>query len=133
MAKIQVGRFGRLLLILMAVVLALPIAVDGAYEDHVAAGPARNSASGAGSPGAAALASDASEDPETAAGRCPPRRGGRSTATVCAPAPPGTPVSTAGRARTEGGLAVAASLTGRQARPVSRSGELPVHHLVFRC
>ncbi|MFG2290545.1 hypothetical protein ACGFOU_31255 [Streptomyces sp. NPDC048595] len=133
MAKIQVGRFVRLLLILMAVVLALPTAADGAFGTDAAAAPARHSASGAGSASTAPVASDPSEDGEAALGRCLPRRGGRAAATVCVPAPPGTAVSTDAPVRTEGGLRLAAPLTGRQAVPVSRSGELPVHHLVFRC
>ncbi|UKY51956.1 hypothetical protein [Streptomyces inhibens] len=139
MAKIRVGRLGRLLLIVVAVVLALPTATEGVYGEIAAAAAAMNRASGTGtgsgtgSSGVAPMASDASEHPESGADRCQPRRGGGSTATVTAPTPPGTTVSTAGPVRTEGGLRVTVPLTGRQAVPLSRSGELPVHHRVFRC
>ncbi|REK85661.1 hypothetical protein DY245_36750 [Streptomyces inhibens] len=141
MAKIRVGRLGRLLLIVVAVVLALPTATEGVYGEIAAAARATNRAAGAGtgtgsgtgSSGVAPVASDDSEHPESGADRCQPRRGGGSTATVTAPTPPGTTVSTAGPVRTEGGLRVTVPLTGRQAVPLSRSGELPVHHRVFRC
>ncbi|MEU9121157.1 hypothetical protein AB0C96_15105 [Streptomyces sp. NPDC048506] len=134
MAKIRVGRLGRLLLIVVAVVLALPLVANGAYGERAAAAPARSGTAGAGSPDTAPTASDAAEHPEKATDRCQPRRSGRSTATVAVPTPSGTPVSTAQRVRTEAGPAgINAALTGRQAVPLSRSGELPVHHLVFRC
>ncbi|MFJ6602088.1 hypothetical protein [Streptomyces lydicus] len=134
MTTIQVRGLGRLLLIVVTLVLALPLVAGGTYGERAAAPPAAgNSAAGTGSPGSAPLASDPSDHPEAAGDRCQPRRGGRSAATLCAPAPPGTPVSTAGPVRTEGGLRVTVPLTGRQAVPLSRSGELPVRHLVFRC
>ncbi|MEU5214353.1 hypothetical protein [Streptomyces sp. NPDC020742] len=130
MATIRVGGLGRLLLILLAVVLALPLCADGAYG---ARRTAASSSAGPRSTDAAPVASEGSEHPEVAAHRCPPRRSGRSAATLCAPTPPGTPVSTSEPERTEAGVGIAAPLTGRQAVPVSRSGELPVHHGVFRC
>ncbi|MEJ8649784.1 hypothetical protein WKI65_17235 [Streptomyces sp. MS1.AVA.3] len=133
MAKIRVGGLGRFLLIVVAVVLALPALAEGAYGQSPAAAPATNGATRAGSAGTTTMASDTSEHPESGSDRCPPRRGGRSTATVSAPTPPVTTVSTAGPVRTDGGLRVTVPLTGRQAVPLSRSGELPVHHLVFRC
>ncbi|MFH8685131.1 hypothetical protein [Streptomyces lydicus] len=134
MAAIQVRGLGRLLLLVVALVLALPLVAGGAYGERAAAPPVGKGATGAESPGSAApVASDPSGHPEAAGDRCQPRRGGRSAATLCAPAPPGTPVSTAGPVRTEGGLRATAPLTGRQAVPLSRSGELPVRHLVFRC
>lgn len=137
MAKIRVGGLGRLLLIVVAVVLALPTFLDGAYGEGAGTAPARNpvrnNAAGAGALGIAPTASDASEHPDAATDRCQPRRSGRSTATVAAPAPPGTPVSTVEPVRPEGGRGVTTPLTGRQAVPLSRSGELPVQHGVFRC
>ncbi|WP_051799257.1 hypothetical protein [Streptomyces sp. NRRL S-337] len=72
--------------------------------------------------------------PHAAREGCPARRGGRSTGSLCAPAPSGKAVSTAAPVGTvQGGSAISAPKTGRQAVPLSRSGELPVHHLVFRC
>lgn len=133
MAKIRVGGLGRLLLIVVAVVLALPTFIDGAYGEGAATAPGRNNAAGTGTSGIAPTASDDSEHPDSATDRCQPRRSGRSTATVAAPAPPGTPVSTVEPVRPEGGRGVTAALTGRQAVPLSRSGELPVQHGVFRC
>ncbi|WP_327704247.1 hypothetical protein OG530_23235 [Streptomyces decoyicus] len=133
MAKIRVGGLGRFLLIVVVVVLALPTLAEGAYGQSPAAAPATNGATRAGSAGTTTTDSDTSEHPESGSDRCQPRRGGRSTATVSAPPPPVTTVSTADRVRTDGGLRVTVPLTGRQAVPVSRSGELPVHHLVFRC
>ncbi|WP_310728739.1 hypothetical protein [Streptomyces sp. N2A] len=77
---------------------------------------------------------DAFGHPHAAREGCPARRGGRSTGSLCAPAPSGKAVSTAAPVWTvQGGSAISAPLTGRQAVPLSRSGELPVHHLVFRC
>ena len=134
MTTLQVRGLGRLLLIVVTLVLALPLVAGGTYGERTAAPPAAgNSAADAGSPDSAPVASAPSDHPEAAGDRCQPRRGGRSAATLCAPAPPGTPVSTAGPVRTEGGLRVTVPLTGRQAVPLSRSGELPVRHLVFRC
>ncbi|MGW7492011.1 hypothetical protein [Streptomyces sp. NPDC054786] len=133
MAKTRVGGLGRLLLIVMAVVLALPALAEGAYGESASAARAANGAVRPGSAGTASLASDTSEHPESGGDRCQPRRCGRSTATVSAPTPPVTTVSTTGPVHTGGGLSVTVPLTGRQAVPLSRSGELPVHHLVFRC
>ncbi|MFG2831604.1 hypothetical protein ACGFWI_29730 [Streptomyces sp. NPDC048434] len=133
MAKTRVGGLGRLLLIVMAVVLALPTLAEGAYGESASAAPAANGAVRPGPAGTAPLASDTSEHPEPGGDRCQPRRGGRSTAMVSAPRPPVTTVSTTGPVHTECGLRVTVPLTGRQAVPLSRSGELPVHHLVFRC
>lgn len=77
---------------------------------------------------------DAFGHPHAAREGCPARRGGRSTGSLCAPVPSGKAVSTAAPVGTvQGGSAISAPLTGRQAVPLSRSGELPVHHLVFRC
>ncbi|MFJ3953651.1 hypothetical protein SLV14_003363 [Streptomyces sp. Je 1-4] len=135
MAKIRVRGLGRLLLIVMAVLLALPLGADGVYGERATAAPASTGAGRTGSPGTAPWASDPAEteNPESGSDRCPPRRDGRSTASVSAPTPPFTTVSTTAPVRTEGGLHLTAPLTGRQAVPVSRSGELPLQHLVFRC
>ncbi|MEU8787324.1 hypothetical protein [Streptomyces sp. NPDC048637] len=134
MAKIRVHGLGRLLLIVMAVLLALPMGADGVYGESATAAPASNGAGRTGSPGTVPWASDPAENPESGSDRCPPRRDGRSSASVSAPTPPGTTVSTAARpVRTGGGLHLTAPLTGRRAVPLSRSGELPVQHLVFRC
>lgn len=135
MAKIRVRGLGRLLLIVMAVLLALPLGADGVYGERATAAPASTGAGRTGSPGTAPWASDPAEteNPESGSDRCPPRRDGRSTASVSAPTPPFTTVSTTAPVRTEGGLHLTAPLTGRRAVPVSRSGELPLQHLVFRC
>ncbi|MGW7576764.1 hypothetical protein [Streptomyces sp. NPDC054765] len=140
MAKIRVGGLGRLLLIVVAVALALPALAlalpalaEGAYGRSPAATPATNSATQGGSPGTALRASDTSEHPEYGVDRCRLRHGRRSVATVSAPTPRGTTVSAAGPVRTGDGLSATVALTGRQAVPLSRSGELPVLHLVFRC
>ncbi|MGY5129546.1 hypothetical protein [Streptomyces nigrescens] len=133
MAKIRVRGLGRLLLIVMAVLLALPMGAEGVYGERATAAPVSNGAGRTGSPGPAPWASDPAEDPESGSDRCPPRRDGRSSASVSAPTPPVSTVSTAAPARTEGGLHLTVPLTGRRAVPVSRSGELPVQHLVFRC
>ncbi|MFE1173502.1 hypothetical protein [Streptomyces sp. NPDC058773] len=133
MAKIRVHGFGRLLLIVMAVLLALPMGADGVYGERATATTALNAAGRTGPPGPAPSASDPSENPESGGDRCPPRRDGRSTAAVSAPTPPVSTVSTGAPVRTGSRLPLAAPLTGRQAVPVSRSGELPVHHGVFRC
>ncbi|GES31123.1 hypothetical protein AB0G60_34315 [Streptomyces angustmyceticus] len=133
MAKIRVGGLGRLLLIVVAVALALPLVAHPAYGERTAT---RSAAAGDGraeSPGTARWGSDLSENPESGSDRCQPRRGGRSAATLSAPRPPLTTVSATGPVRAEGALTVTAPLTGRQAVPLSRSGELPVRHLVFRC
>lgn len=134
MAKIRVRGLGRLLLIVMAVLLALPMGAEGVYGERTAAAPATSPAGRTGAPGPTPWASDpSSEEPESGSDRCPPRRDGRSTAAVSAPTPPLTTVSTAAPARSGGALRLTAPLTGRQAVPVSRSGELPVQHAVFRC
>ncbi|AZS73435.1 hypothetical protein DDE74_23005 [Streptomyces lydicus] len=135
MAKIRVRGLGRLLLIVMAVLLALPLGADGVYGERATAAPASTGAGRTGSPGTAPWASDPAEteNPESGSDRCPPRRDGRSTASLSAPTPPVTTVSTTAPARTGGGLHLTAPLTGRRAVPVSRSGELPLQHLVFRC
>ncbi|MFI9078974.1 hypothetical protein ACIGW8_21280 [Streptomyces sioyaensis] len=141
MAKTRAGRIGRLLLIVVALVLALPAIAGGAYGESVSAtaksatrsaSPDADSPDGA-SPDGVQWASKTSEHPESGADRCRTRHGGRSTATVSAPHPPRTTVSSAGPVRTEGGLSVTVPLTGRRAVPLSRSGELPVQHLVIRC
>ncbi|MCX5451438.1 hypothetical protein [Streptomyces nigrescens] len=133
MAKIRVRGLGRLLLIVMAVLLALPMGADGVYGERATAAPASTGAGRTGSPGTAPWASDPAENEESGSDRCPPRRDGRSTASVSAPTPPFTTVSTTAPVRTEGVPRLTAPLTGRRAVPVSRSGELPVQHLVFRC
>ncbi|MEW1754190.1 hypothetical protein ACIQU1_35835 [Streptomyces angustmyceticus] len=130
MAKIRVGGLGRLLLIVVAVALALPLVAHPAYGEGTRAPSAAGRAEPAGT---ARWGSDLSENPESGSDRCQPRRGGRSAATLSAPQPPLTTVSTTGPVRAEGALTVTAPLTGRQAVPLSRSGELPVQHLVFRC
>ncbi|MEU5546513.1 hypothetical protein AB0G85_29575 [Streptomyces sioyaensis] len=141
MAKTRAGRIGRLLLIVVALVLALPAIAGGAYGESVSAtaksaarsaSPDSDSPDG-GSPDDVQWASKTSEHPESGADRCRTRHGGRSTATVSAPHPPRTTVSSAGPVRTESGLSVTVPLTGRRAVPLSRSGELPVQHLVIRC
>ncbi|MCF3148475.1 hypothetical protein [Streptomyces platensis] len=133
MAKIRVRGLGRLLLIVMAVLLALPMDAEGVYGERTPAAPASSGAGRTGPAGPTPWASDSSENPESGSDRCPPRRDGRSTASVSAPTPPLTTVSTAAPARTGGRLHLTAPLTGRRAVPVSRSGELPVQHAVFRC
>ncbi|MFD5399398.1 hypothetical protein ACFWJW_34980 [Streptomyces sp. NPDC127097] len=133
MAKIRVRGLGRLLLIVMAVLLALPLGAEGVYGERATAAPVTSGAGRTGPAGPTPWASDSSENPESGSDRCPPRRDGRSTAAVSAPAPPLTTVSTAAPARTGGALRLTAPLTGRQAVPVSSSGELPVQHAVFRC
>ncbi|MFG2893751.1 hypothetical protein [Streptomyces sp. NPDC048248] len=132
MAKVRVGVLCRLLAILAAVVMALPALADGTYGG-VAAAAAPAFAASATAPRAAQLAVDAVEHQETGADRCQPRRGGRSTATVPIPAPLSTPLSTTTPVHPVSGLAVTVPLTGRQAVPLSRSGELPVQHRAFRC
>ncbi|MCF3178104.1 hypothetical protein IPZ61_32965 [Streptomyces sioyaensis] len=146
MAKTRAGRIGRLLLIVVALVLALPAIAGGAYGESVSA-TAKSAARSASpdsdspdsdspdgdSPDDVQWASKSSEHPESGADRCRTRHGGRSTATVSAPHPPRTTVSSAGPVRTESGLSVTVPLTGRRAVPLSRSGELPVRHLVIRC
>ncbi|RXS83868.1 hypothetical protein EST92_12640 [Streptomyces sp. TM32] len=131
MAKTRAGRIGRLLLLVVALVLALPAVAGGAYGESVSA-TAKSAARG-DSPDDAQWASDTSEHPQSGADRCRTRHGGRSTATVSAPQPPRTTVSSAGPVRTESGLSVTVPLTGRRAVPLSRSGELPLRHLVIRC
>ncbi|MFI1741465.1 hypothetical protein [Streptomyces sioyaensis] len=146
MAKTRAGRIGRLLLIVVALVLALPAIAGGAYGESVSAtakSAARSASPGSDSPDSDSpdgdspddvqWASKTSEHPESGADRCRTRHGGRSTATVSAPHPPRTTVSSAGPVRTESGLSVTVPLTGRRAVPLSRSGELPVRHLVIRC
>ncbi|MFF8788466.1 hypothetical protein [Streptomyces sp. NPDC015125] len=137
MAKIRVRGLGRLLLIVVTVVLALSLGADAVYGEHAAAAPVTSGAGRTAPSGTDPRASDTSENPESGSDRCPPRRDGRSTASVSAPMPPVTTVSTAGRGRgrgrTEGGLSLTAPLTGRQAVPLTRSGELPLQHAVFRC
>jgi len=151
MAKTRAGRICRLLLIVVALVLALPAVAGGAYGESVSAAAKNAARSGppdsdspasdspasdsrdSGSPDDVQWASKTSEHPESGADRCRGRHGGRSTATVSAPHPPRTTVSSAGPVRTESGLSVTVPLTGRRAVPLSRSGELPVQHLVIRC
>ncbi|WP_433857636.1 hypothetical protein [Streptomyces kronopolitis] len=131
MAKTRAGLLGRLLLLVVALVLALPAVAGGAYA---ASGPAAAKSTARGdAPDDAQWASDASEHQEPGADRCRTRHGGRSTATVSVPVPPRTTVSSAGPLRAEGGPGRTVPLTGRRAVPVWRSGELPVRHLVFRC
>ncbi|MFG2529058.1 hypothetical protein [Streptomyces sp. NPDC048516] len=135
MAKIRVRGLGRLLLIVVTVVLALSLGTDAVYGEHAPAAPAANGVGRTAPSGTEPRASDTStaENPESGSDRCPPRRDGRSTASVAAPTPPVTTVSTAGRGRTGGGLRLTVPLTGRQAVPLTRSGELPLRHAVFRC
>ncbi|MFF4607670.1 hypothetical protein ACFY12_33645 [Streptomyces sp. NPDC001339] len=152
MAKIRVDGLGRLLLIVVAVVLALPTVAGGTYEESAAAVPARAGSVGAGtgtgpgdpapmgSPDPAPMAADAPDHPKYSADRGHPRhssghprRNGRSSVACAAQGRSVTPVSTAEPVRTNGGTGITAALTGRQAVPLSRSGELPVHHGVFRC
>ncbi|MEU7434385.1 hypothetical protein AB0B07_26665 [Streptomyces sioyaensis] len=146
MAKTRAGRIGRLLLIVVALVLALPAIAGGAYGESVSAtakSTARSASPDSDSPDSESpdgdspddvqWASKTSEHPESGTDRCRTRHGGRSTATVSAPHPPRTTVSSAGPVRTESGLSVTVPLTGRRAVPLSRSGELPVQHLVIRC
>lgn len=123
MAKIRVRGLGRLLLIVVTVVLALSLGAEAVYGEHPPVAPATNGAGRTAPSGTDPRASDTStsENPESGGDRCPPRRDGRSTASVSAPTPPATTVSTAGRGRgrgrTEGGLRLTAPLTGRQAVP----------------
>ncbi|MFI1306760.1 hypothetical protein [Streptomyces sioyaensis] len=131
MAKTRAGRIGRLLLIVVALVLALPAVAGAAYGESVSA--TAKSAARSDSPDDAQWASDTSEHPQSGADRCRTRHGGRSTATVSAPHPPRTTVSSAGPVHSESGLSVTVPLTGRRAVPLSRSGELPLRHLVIRC
>ncbi|MCZ1008244.1 hypothetical protein [Streptomyces lydicus] len=137
MAKIRVRGLGRLLLIVVTVVLALSLGAEAVYGEHAPAAPATNGAGRTAPSGTDPRASDtsASEHPESGSDRCPPRRDGRSTSSVTAPTPPVTAVSTAGRGRegTGGGLRLTVPLTGRQAVPLMRSGELALQHAVFRC
>ncbi|MFE6742135.1 hypothetical protein [Streptomyces tubercidicus] len=130
MTTLRVHGFGRLLLIVMAVLLALPMGAEGVYGAPAAAAPITGRTA---PPAPTSSVSDPAENPESGSDRCPPRRDGRSSAAVSAPTPPLTTVSTAAPVRTGGGLPLTAPLTGRRAVPVSRSGELPVQHLVFRC
>ncbi|GAU71653.1 hypothetical protein SSP35_70_00030 [Streptomyces sp. NBRC 110611] len=148
MAKVRVDGLGRLLLIVVSVVLALPTVAGGAYEEHAAAVPARTSAIGAGprdpaptgSRDPAPMAADAPDHPKYSADRGHPRhssghprRSSRASVAYAAHGRSVTPVSTAEPVWTDGGTGITAPLTGRQAVPLSRSGELPVHHGVFRC
>ncbi|MFJ6748469.1 hypothetical protein ACIQNI_09785 [Streptomyces sp. NPDC091266] len=130
MAKIRVGALCRFLLIVAAVVLALPAAA--ALPALVERAPAYGTAGPAASSDVP-QALDATDHPESAADRCQPRRGGRSAPAASAPTPLSTPLSTACSVRPVGGSAVTVPLAARQAVPLSRSGELPVRYGVFRC
>ncbi|TJZ42717.1 hypothetical protein FCH28_32955 [Streptomyces piniterrae] len=140
MAKVRADRLGRLLLIVATIVLALPTVLHGVRGGVAALTPPALAADSPGHhweppPGQRAGHPTFSTDghPDAAAVHCQQRHGGRSPATASAPVPLSTPLSTSAPVRAVGGRAVSAPLTGRQAVPLSRSGELPVHHSVFRC
>ncbi|UQA93895.1 hypothetical protein [Streptomyces halobius] len=140
MAKIQVGVFCRLVALAAAVILGLPTVVHGVRGGFSALTPSAFAAVGTSpachwetAPGQRVGHPARAADEHHGTVHCRPRHGGRALATVSVPGPLSTPLSTSAPVPEVGGLAVTAPLTGRQAVPLSRSGELPVHHSVFRC
>ncbi|MEV0375796.1 hypothetical protein AB0I10_39740 [Streptomyces sp. NPDC050636] len=133
MAKVRVGVLCRLLGIVAALVLALPTVAHGVRGGLAALAPPALSATAPAGPRTSQPAVTAHEHPDSVAVHCQQRHGGRSAATVSAPMPLSTPLSTSCPVRTVGGLTVTGPQTGRQAVPLSRSGELPVRHRSFRC
>ncbi|GAU71641.1 hypothetical protein SSP35_65_00020 [Streptomyces sp. NBRC 110611] len=133
MAKIRIGGFCWLLLIVVAAILALPIVADGAYGERTAAAPAPRSGTPVTAPMVSSASDDTestSDDTESASDHCPVRRCGRTTVE---PARSGPLMSTTEQAWTDSGPGITAPLTQREAVPLSKSGELPVQHGVFRC
>ncbi|MFG2139179.1 hypothetical protein [Streptomyces sp. NPDC048650] len=136
MASSRTHRLGRFLWVVVAVLLLIPAVAGAAYGETSggSAGAARAATGpGAGAPAAATPPLEADDDPETATHRGRPRRGGRPATAVSAPAPASTPPSPACPVRDAAGTPGSGPSTGRQTVPLSRSGELPVRHLVFRC
>ncbi|AJT65288.3 hypothetical protein T261_3623 [Streptomyces lydicus] len=147
---------GRFLLAVVVVVLALPAIAGRSYGSYgqtrgatlagAAPGAPSESANGTtygtaygttygkGAGAANPVALDLHEHhPQAGPDRCRPRRGGRSAAAVSVPPPLSTPLSTACPVRDTDGPPGSVPLTGQRAVPLSRSGELPVQHRVFRC
>ncbi|MFF4955307.1 hypothetical protein [Streptomyces chattanoogensis] len=142
---------GRFLLAVVVVVLALPVVAGRSYGGYGSYGQTRGAAlsgaasgapseseygtaDGRGAAAATPVALDLHEHhPQAGPDRCRPRRGGRSAAAVSAPPPLSTPLSTACPVRDTDGPPGSVPLTGQRAVPLSRSGELPVQHRVFRC
>ncbi|MFI7101688.1 hypothetical protein ACIBK8_20240 [Streptomyces sp. NPDC050161] len=127
----------RLLLVAIAFLLSVPAAPPGTYGASAARPVAPVAAnlpgpSGISAPRTSAVAHDAEEE-ESVGERIQPRRSGRSVAAPSAPTPHSVPLPSSAPVRTAGGLALTAPLTARHAVPLTRSGELPVQHGVFRC
>ncbi|OKI07224.1 hypothetical protein A6A06_35460 [Streptomyces sp. CB02923] len=119
----------RVLLFLVAALLAFPAGAEGAYA-RAAGGRAGTQTVGA----AAAYAYEDGGPADPAAERCPTGRTPRSATGVPASHPgdqtrcasdPTVPPAT--------GPAPTAPVTGRRAVPLTRSGQLPISHRVFRC
>ncbi|MEU9113280.1 hypothetical protein AB0D04_16235 [Streptomyces sp. NPDC048483] len=135
MTDSRIRGLGRFLLMMVIAVLVVPAGAAGVYRQAYGQGAAvsRTEADGARAPTTTPVAHASHDHPEAATDRSRPRRGARSAAAVSAAAPQSTPLSTAGPVRDGDGLPVSVPLTGHQAVPLSRSGELSGRHHVFRC
>ncbi|MFH8408041.1 hypothetical protein ACH4FX_25065 [Streptomyces sp. NPDC018019] len=131
----------RVLLFVVAALLAFPVGAEGAYGRAPGAGITAGAGTGvraAGVRGALdAVAPYAYEEggpADSVAERCPTGRAARSTTGVpafhpgdqtrCASDPTVPPAA---------GPSPTAPVTGHRAMPLTRSGQLPISHRVFRC
>ncbi|MFH8349107.1 hypothetical protein [Streptomyces sp. NPDC018045] len=119
----------RVLLFLVAVLLAFPVGTEGTYG-RVAGSRAGTQAAGVAAP----YAYEEGGPADSATERCPTGRAARSAT--------GAPAFQSGD-QTRGasdptvppaaGPDPTAPVTGRRAVPLTRSGQLPISHRVFRC
>ncbi|GCD43871.1 hypothetical protein [Streptomyces paromomycinus] len=127
----------RVLLFLLAALLAFPVGSEGAYGRVAGAGAGAGGRAGTQTVGLAAPYAYAYEDggpAETAGERCPTGRAARS-ATGIPTSRPGDQSRGANdpAVRPAAGPDATALVAGRGAAPLRRSGQLPISHRVFRC
>ncbi len=125
----------RVLLFLLAVLLAFPVGSEGAHGRTAGAGAGAGGRAGTQTVGVAApFAYEEGGPADSASERCPTGRAARSATGIPAFHPgdqargasdPTVPPAT--------GPDPAAPVTGHRAVPLRRSGQLPISHRVFRC
>ncbi|MEV5594178.1 hypothetical protein [Streptomyces sp. NPDC052496] len=133
----------RVLLFLLAALLAFPVGTEGAYGrdtegayGRTAGSPYGRTAEGRSGASAAEVAAPYEDGgpADSAAGHCPTGRAARSATGIPA-FHPGDQVRSASDPTVPpaAGPAPAAPVTGRRAVPLKSSGQLPISHRVFRC
>ncbi|MFH9419826.1 hypothetical protein [Streptomyces sp. NPDC017529] len=124
----------RVLLFVMAALLAFPVRFDGAYGQAAGGGASARAGTHTASV-VAPYAHDDRDSADTATERCPTGRSARSATGIPASHPGGDQT----RCATDPTVPPAAAphptapVTGCRAVPLTRSGQLPISHRVFRC